>query len=468
MYDSFSFLKINSFSKNRVIGGILLFLALNFIYELSPIHSFNDSKYTLLVSEHLFKKGNLAVDEHFHPYVDSSHYPKVRKGETLPRHIRSYLGHLYYYYPAGTPILTVPFVAIINLFTDSAVIAPDGRYRPSVDRFWQKKIASMLVSVACLFLYSAAIQMLGLKTSWLIAFSAGLSTQFWSTASRGLQAHTWIVVLLSVTLFLIVRAELPGKSLNPFAFGSVLAFSFWVRPTSMFFIFPLSLYVFFRHRKSFIWVFMVELGWFFLMISLSMSLYGKLLPPYYFKAKGLSILNLPVGLAGQLISPSRGLFIFVPLTLFTIFLVWHYRGYLQYRGLTLTCIAAILMHTLSMSMFRNWWGGYSYGPRFYTDVIPLFVVLAILSLDGAIRSNRILRFSDFGVAKTFFFLLSFSFGALLNGAGAISEGGAKWNSSPESLAKNQMRAFDLKRSQFMCALFPSLLADKSPKSLPEE
>ena len=215
-------------------------------------------------------------------------------------------------------------------------------------------------------------------------------------------------------------------------------------------------------------MFMVELGWFFLMISLSMSLYGKLLPPYYFKAKGLSILNLPVGLAGQLISPSRGLFIFVPLTLFTIFLVWHYRGYLQYRGLTLTCIAAILMHTLSMSMFRNWWGGYSYGPRFYTDVIPLFVVLAILSLDGAIRSNRILRFSDFGVAKTFFFLLSFSFGALLNGAGAISEGGAKWNSSPESLAKNQMRAFDLKRSQFMCALFPSLLADKSPKSLPEE
>ena len=83
-----------------------MFLALLAIYYFSPVAAITDSRYTMLVSEHFLLKGNLAVDEHFWPYVDSSNYPLVRKGQTRPRHIRRHQGHLYYFYPAGTPVLS--------------------------------------------------------------------------------------------------------------------------------------------------------------------------------------------------------------------------------------------------------------------------------------------------------------------------------------------------------------------------
>ncbi len=53
---------------DKALLGISLFLALAGLYYLSPVVELTDSRYTMLVSEHLLLRGNLAVDEHFWPY----------------------------------------------------------------------------------------------------------------------------------------------------------------------------------------------------------------------------------------------------------------------------------------------------------------------------------------------------------------------------------------------------------------
>ena len=65
-------------------------------------------------------------------------------------------------------------------------------------------------------------------------------------------------------------------------------------------------------------------------------------------------------------------------------------------------------------------------------------------------------------------MLFLSFGVLVNGAGAISEGGREWNKYPAPIANDPQRAYDWKRSQFMCALFPSLVEKTENRSRAEQ
>src|SRR5205085_5056713 len=46
-------------------------------------------------------------------------------------------------------------------------------------------------------------------------------------------------------------------------------------------------------------------------------------------------------------------------------------------------LCALVPYLLVLSMYWCWWGGWSFGPRFWTDAIPLFAILLGASLDWA-------------------------------------------------------------------------------------
>ena len=46
-------------------------------------------------------------------------------------------------------------------------------------------------------------------------------------------------------------------------------------------------------------------------------------------------------------------------------------------------IAALGAHALLISTFSVWWAGFSYGPRYWTEVIPLLAIVLGLALDWA-------------------------------------------------------------------------------------
>ena len=320
----------------RLVPGLVLFTGLVGIYYASPVVVTTDSLYTMLVSEHFLLKGNLAVDEHFSPHVDSSNYPRILPGQTLPRHIRRQQGHLYYMYPPGTPVLSAPFVLLMRSLLGESVVREDNRYRPLIERLWQKRIAAVVTAATCLVLYLAAHLLLSPAAALVVGAAAGLGTQLWSTASRGLWAHTWLNLELALALYLLLRWRLRVGALRPVLLGTLLAAAFCTRPTAATIILPLTLFVVVSDRRMGAWLVATGGTWGALLMMYSYSAFGTVLPPYYLRAQSLSLDTFPTALAGQLLSPSRGLLVFVPLTLMVVYLVARNWRLLSQRDLAIT------------------------------------------------------------------------------------------------------------------------------------
>ena len=53
-------------------------------------------------------------------------------------------------------------------------------------------------------------------------------------------------------------------------------------------------------------------------------------------------------------------------------------------------LLALIPYFLLLSKYAVWWGGHCFGPRYSTDVIPLFAILLAFELDWAVDRSRIL------------------------------------------------------------------------------
>jgi hypothetical protein len=97
---------------------------------------------------------------------------------------------------------------------------------------------------------------------------------------------------------------------------------------------------------------------------------------------GLQAFDAPLftGLAGLLVSPNRGLLIYTPVLVFALWgavRVWREPTAPPWlRWLTVGIGAHLLLH----AAFREWWAGYTYGPRYLTDVLPALVLLLAYGL----------------------------------------------------------------------------------------
>ncbi len=347
----------------------------------------------------------------------------------------------------------------MRVLLGESTIGAAGNYRFWVERIWQKRLAALLAALTCLVLYRTSLLVLSARASLLIALGAGLSSQLWSIASRTLQSHTWLILELSLALFLLLRWRAGGRALRPAVLGTLLSLAFFTRPTAACIILPISLYILIRDRRNGLWVIATGAVWCTLLVLQSYSAYGTPMPPYYMMGTGLSPGNLAVGLAAQLVSPSRGLFVFVPLVVLVLYLVFRNWRFVPHPDLATAMLAGITVHSLSMAMFGNWWSGNSYGPRFSTDLIPLYVLLGIEGYAAAkarrAASGEKTRPYALGRGGTLCFVALLAAGALFNGAGALSLRGKRWSRISESMAANPARAFDWKQPQFLCALFAS-------------
>ncbi len=82
------------------------------------------------------------------------------------------------------------------------------------------------------------------------------------------------------------------------------------------------------------------------------------------------------GLAGLLASPNRGLVIFIPWIVFSFWgavRLWMEKTYDWGRYLVLGVVAMLIGH----ARFWGWWGGWCYGPRYLTDLLPFFAFFFI-------------------------------------------------------------------------------------------
>ena len=97
------------------------------------------------------------------------------------------------------------------------------------------------------------------------------------------------------------------------------------------------------------------------------------------------------GLLGTLASPSRGClfslhgrslpFAYLPFAFFQ----------LRLRTLLPWLLVTLVAHALLISKFSIWWAGWCFGPRYWTEVIPLLAISLGLALSGHAASGRSMR-----------------------------------------------------------------------------
>jgi hypothetical protein len=174
---------------------------------------------------------------------------------------------------------------------------------------------------------------------------------------------------------------------------------------------------------------------------LNIILYDRILQPY-FRASRVAVSSTTIeALLGNLVSPSRGLFVFVPVSL-----VCGYGFLLQRRAgklssLDVAVAASAVGYWLLVSTFPSWWAGWAYGPRFLTDIAPLLIWFLPPVLASIVEQRRVLCAVVVAV--------SIALSVTIQARGALDQSTVTWNWKPTDIGLDRARLWDWTDPQFL-------------------
>jgi len=423
--------------------GWLVFVVSLAIFLISPVRIPTDSRYSTLVSEALLRHGSVALDPQWFP------------GE-LPYQVETVHDRIYSYYPIGGPVLATPFLGVLRLFGVSS-IGPDGRYDEGQDVIAQAVLAAVLMAVFAALVFHTARAILPVRSSLLIAFGAALGTQIWTTASRALWGDTFLALLFAIVVWLLVRLETGKPPRSPALLATVIAWSFFCRPTALVTAVAVTAYVALHHRRSLVPYLATGGAWLVAFVGWSWLTLGTLLPSYYRKGSEIEWRGVAEGLAGLLVSPSRGQLIFVPSTLFVAYLVARYARRVPLRGLILPSLIAVVGQLLLFALFPTWHGGHSYGPRYLTPLTPWLALLAALGLRASLDRHAPGRRWELAGGA-----ILLACGVLVQARGAFARETWVWNAVPDNISLHPARVWSVRDAQPLAGL----LAPPMPRAVP--
>jgi hypothetical protein len=352
-------------------------------------------------------------------------------------------GRLYPLYPWAVSLFSVPWVVAVDALHHFGIGHGSVTLLRSKRDDLELQVFSMsiVLAAAAVVVYLIAFRILAGLSLWRrrvwsigVAVLFLVATPMWSTAGRSEWQHGPSALLLSLALLSALRLE--GGEGGSLLLGFFLGFAYAVRPTDVIPLVVFVLWVFLAHRRKMLSTLggaAIALVPFFVVNEVA---YRSLLPPY-FRPGGFTLrMSTLIGLAGTLVSPSRGLFIFCPLVVLSIVgvvILFKTRGW----TLLWSAIALVpILQWLVISSYHEWWGGDSFGPRYFTDLIPFFVILALpaveliargRSADNAMRRHHLRRLLlVFAATALVWSVFVESQGALLRSAWC-------WNAQPSKV-----------------------------------
>jgi hypothetical protein len=440
----------------------MLFVLALVLFLRAPIHDVTDSAYSMLASESLLRLHTFTLDQYSIPRYEPKHYVDyVSNGQLYTIELAN--GHLYYFFPPGNLVLSAPFVAVFNAFGVSAANA-DGTYNPEGEATIEYILAAILMAgLTVIFFYTSRL-ILPWTWSIVIALGGAFGTQIFSTASRVLWTDTWGTFLLGIAIWMILRRETRQGKLNGVVLATLLAWLYFVRPTFSVHIIAITIYVLLCQRKYFVHYALTGAFWLALFFWYSWHNFQHLLPSYY-RAGRLYFGVFWTALAANVVSPGRGLLVYVPVLFFVGYLLVRYRRQLVHPRLVVLALFVTVVHLAVMSCFGHWWGGYSYGPRFSTGLVPWFVLLAILGL----QARRVCFEKQSALISRLGKKLELSAGALLllasiaiNAFGAADRNTSMWNVRPQNIDLHPERNWDWRQPQFLAGFLHPPIPDVVP------
>jgi hypothetical protein len=134
------------------------------------------------------------------------------------------------------------------------------------------------------------------------------------------------------------------------------------------------------------------------------------------------------GLAGLLLSPGSGLLIYTPIAIVALcaFLPHASLARRQHLPLLVTAVVFIVLYSLLISRSVIWWGGYCWGPRLLTELVPPLIVLM------ALGTSAIDHFGPQGWPRRTFAVLAL-YSVFIQALGAFFYPNGHWDGTPQAI-----------------------------------
>jgi len=410
---------------------IFIFFAVN----RSPIScASSDSRWTLLTSQSLIENSTIKLDS----YIDIEGGYSIKKDGKIGYGIERKGEHYYNFFPIGSSLSSLPFVWVEMQLDDLNLKSITHNTKV------QKHIASFVAIAIFITLYLIANIYFDSIWSIIIAISFWSGSALASTLGDGLWSHTFAVLYALLSIYMMLKIELYSKDRYWILLSLSLFMAYLSRPTMSLLSVMVVLYLFFNHKRAvaikIILFVSLLLG---LFVLFSLYEFDQLLPSYYMP-KRLSSDSFLTALYANTFSPSRGLFIFSPFLL--LFFITPRDSYnIVRREKSLLIVSGwVVAHLIVVSKFPHWSGGWCFGSRFMSDVLPAIYLLFVILLSEIYSSQN-------GTRKRFvslFLVVTIPISIYINlykGLYSIYSA-SEWNRFP---AKDNGYYFDWRYPQFL-------------------
>ena len=358
--------------------GLLLCLACLLVYSLNMREiSAADTRPARLLPVALILDHRLTLDRFF------ADYPV---GRPLPYWVQRVGGHYVSSYPILPALLALPvYLVPVWVLGDASWLLADALSKVS---------ATLLAALSVLFVYLAAGQLTGDATARGVALVYAFGTSTWSVSSQGLWGHGPAQLFLAASLYYTILGERGGRGMFGLA-GLATGLMIASRPPTV--IVGAALLAYAVHREprrgalSVLWCAVGALP----VLAYNVLVFGSPQGGYawinathasFHGVEGVWSTSLGEGLAGILVSPSRGLFVYSPVLLFALAGLVMARRHPRRRFFGVMA-AAWIASLLMLAKYSVWWGGHSFGPRLLTDFLPLSVLFLVPAWNRLERSR---------------------------------------------------------------------------------
>ncbi|HEV2386570.1 MAG TPA: hypothetical protein VGS20_04870 [Candidatus Acidoferrales bacterium] len=346
-------------------------------------------------------------------------------------------GHWMSSYPILTPLVVTPLYVIPSLYLARRPGPIPARTAQTISQGMEKLSAALLAALSAGILFLALRKIAAPGAALAIAVVYGAASSTWSIASQALWTHPLAEVSFALLLWALVG--LPGKPRAAFWAGLGLAMAVADKPPNAVFALPVVIYFFLYHRDKLAMFLAPPAVLGALVLSYNLHYFGGVFGAYSaaFRTMGYSSVangfrgSLWRGMAGFLASPSRSIFVFMPWTVFSIWgavRLWRDTRIPWGRYLIAGAIGLFLVY----SKLERWWGGWTFGPRYLTDLLPVLAFF-LAPIWPEIRRRRWLRGA---------FVVAVAAAIWVQVVGAYYFPSGDWNTTPVSVDEHPERVWD--------------------------
>jgi hypothetical protein len=351
--------------------------------------------------------------------------------------VRDRQGHWRNSYPLP-PVLEA--AAVASVLRGLGLLSLEAPLAPAIVA---KITASLLTSIAAVLAFLTARRLCAARQAMFVAVGFALGTGLWPTASQTLWQHASATCSLMAAVAIWTASTGRWTPARAAAAGALLGWSLSARPQTLPIIGIVTAGLMFdtppRSRMSLLIALLTPVAIFAALNLVWFGDPGGAQPQ--FQQLTLSVHNVRstwqaplAGVAGLLASPSRGLLVFSPIVLVALLA----RAPAPWQPLLRWTLAAAAAQLLLYGSYSVWWGGYTYGPRYALDLLPVLVPAAALGADRLARSRRAFRAIG-GVALAWSILVA--------ATGAFCYPYEQWNNDPVNLDQAHERLWEIRDSQ---------------------